>query len=70
MHVMVVGAGIGGLTTALALHAEGISCSVYERADAVAELGVGLNLLPLAVARSLVSASSRGCAMPRSRPAS
>lgn len=50
MHVMVVGAGIAGLTTALALHAEGIDCSVYERAPVVAELGVGLNILPHAVA--------------------
>jgi 5-methylphenazine-1-carboxylate 1-monooxygenase len=46
---MVVGAGIGGLTTALRLHHEGIDCTVYEQSDQIRELGVGLNTLPYAV---------------------
>ncbi len=50
MRVAVVGAGIAGLTTALVLEAAGIECTVYERSAAVEELGVGLNLLPHAVA--------------------
>jgi 2-polyprenyl-6-methoxyphenol hydroxylase-like FAD-dependent oxidoreductase len=47
---MVIGAGIAGLTTALALHRAGVGCTVHERAGAVEELGVGINLLPHAVA--------------------
>ncbi|MDL4816576.1 flavin-dependent oxidoreductase [Actinomadura opuntiae] len=46
---MIVGAGIGGLFTALRLHAEGIACVVYERGEQIRELGVGINALPFAV---------------------
>jgi 2-polyprenyl-6-methoxyphenol hydroxylase-like FAD-dependent oxidoreductase len=46
---MIVGAGIGGLFTALRLHAEGIGCAVYERGERIRELGVGINALPFAV---------------------
>lgn len=49
MKILVVGAGIGGLTTALRLHQAGIECEVYEQADEIRELGVGVNLLPHAV---------------------
>jgi 5-methylphenazine-1-carboxylate 1-monooxygenase len=49
MKVVVVGAGIGGLTTALRLHHEGIDCTVYEQSEQLRELGVGLNALPHAV---------------------
>jgi len=49
MKVIIVGGGIGGLTTALMLHARGIDCEVYEQADAVRELGVGINTLPHAI---------------------
>ena len=49
MRVVVVGAGIGGLTTALRLHHEGIGCRVFEQGDQIRELGVGLNILPYAV---------------------
>ncbi|HKN53904.1 MAG TPA: NAD(P)-binding protein, partial [Amycolatopsis sp.] len=31
MRVVIIGAGIGGLTTALRLHHEGIDCVVYEQ---------------------------------------
>ena len=44
--VIIVGAGICGLSLALALHARGIGCRVYERAPQIAELGVGITLLP------------------------
>jgi 5-methylphenazine-1-carboxylate 1-monooxygenase len=49
MRVIIVGAGIGGLVTALRLHQQGIECTVYERSDPIRELGVGINLLPHAV---------------------
>ena len=47
--IAIVGAGIGGLTLALSLHAAGISCRVYESAPEIRPLGVGINLLPHAV---------------------
>ena len=49
MKVIIVGGGIGGLTTALMLHARGIDCEIFEQADAVRELGVGINTLPHAI---------------------
>src|ERR1700724_3648009 len=35
MKAIIVGGGVGGLTTALMLHARGIDCEVYEQADAI-----------------------------------
>ncbi len=49
MKVMVVGGGIGGLATALALHARGIEVAVFERSATIRELGVGINTLPHAI---------------------
>ncbi|MDF5752694.1 flavin-dependent oxidoreductase [Spongiactinospora sp. TRM90649] len=49
MHVMIVGAGIGGLATALSLHAAGVDCVVVEAAAELGPLGVGINLQPHAV---------------------
>jgi 5-methylphenazine-1-carboxylate 1-monooxygenase len=49
MRAIIVGAGIGGLVTALRLHRQGIDCTVYEQSDPIRELGVGINLLPHAV---------------------
>ncbi len=49
MKVIIIGGGIGGLTTALMLHARGIDCDVFEQADQVRELGVGINTLPHAI---------------------
>ncbi|WP_043615952.1 flavin-dependent oxidoreductase [Nonomuraea candida] len=46
---MVVGGGIGGLTTALSLHAAGLECVVVEAASTLRPLGVGINLQPHAV---------------------
>jgi 5-methylphenazine-1-carboxylate 1-monooxygenase len=50
MHVVIVGAGIGGLALALMLKARGIGCQIYEAADKIRELGVGINVLPHAIA--------------------
>lgn len=44
--VLVVGAGIGGLTLALQLHRAGVPCRVLEAAPALTPLGVGINILP------------------------
>src|SRR5688572_2450199 len=49
MKVVVVGAGIGGLATALSLHAAGIEAVVHEAARELRPLGVGINVLPHAV---------------------
>jgi 5-methylphenazine-1-carboxylate 1-monooxygenase len=49
MQVIIIGGGIGGLATALMLHARGIDCEIYEQSDAVRELGVGINTLPHAI---------------------
>jgi 2-polyprenyl-6-methoxyphenol hydroxylase-like FAD-dependent oxidoreductase len=50
MKVIIVGAGIGGLTTALFLNKHGIDCEVFEQTPAIQELGVGINLMPHATA--------------------
>jgi 2-polyprenyl-6-methoxyphenol hydroxylase-like FAD-dependent oxidoreductase len=47
--VIVAGAGIGGLTAALSLHAAGIDALVIDAALALRPLGVGINLMPHAV---------------------
>ena len=49
MKAIIVGGGIGGLTTALMLRARGIDCAIYEQADVIRELGVGINTLPHAI---------------------
>lgn len=49
MKVIIVGGGIGGLTTALMLYARGIDCELFEQSDAIHELGVGINTLPHAI---------------------
>jgi 2-polyprenyl-6-methoxyphenol hydroxylase-like FAD-dependent oxidoreductase len=49
MKALIAGAGIGGLTTALYLHRAGIEVEIFERANEVRELGVGINMLPHAV---------------------
>ena len=45
-EVVIVGAGIGGLTLGLRLHQAGIPCRIYEAAPEIKPLGVGINLLP------------------------
>lgn len=49
MTVLIAGAGIAGLTTALSLHQIGIACRVFEAVDSIEPLGVGINTLPHAV---------------------
>ncbi|MEW5421779.1 flavin-dependent oxidoreductase [Amorphus sp. 3PC139-8] len=49
MKVIIVGAGIGGLTAALMLHRRGIPVEVYEQSSEVREVGVGINTLPHAI---------------------
>jgi 2-polyprenyl-6-methoxyphenol hydroxylase-like FAD-dependent oxidoreductase len=49
VKVVISGAGIGGLTTALALHQAGIGAELFDQAQELRELGVGINMLPHAV---------------------
>jgi 5-methylphenazine-1-carboxylate 1-monooxygenase len=44
--VIIVGAGIGGLTLGLALHQAGIACRIFESVPDIRAIGVGINLLP------------------------
>ncbi|MET8447974.1 FAD-dependent monooxygenase [Streptomyces sp. NPDC005209] len=45
-HVAVVGAGIGGLTAAIALRRAGLRVDVYEQAPVLSEIGAGIHLAP------------------------
>lgn len=49
MAVLVIGGGIGGLSTALSLHDAGIDVELFEQAPEIQALGVGINLQPNAV---------------------
>ena len=49
LHGAVIGAGIGGLATALSLHEVGVQVEVFESTREIRPLGVGINLLPHAV---------------------
>ena len=42
--IIIVGAGIGGLTAALALLQQGIDVVVYEQAEAIGEIGAGVQI--------------------------
>jgi 2-polyprenyl-6-methoxyphenol hydroxylase-like FAD-dependent oxidoreductase len=44
MRVIVVGAGIGGLATAIALRRAGLEAAVFERAGELREIGAGISL--------------------------
>jgi 5-methylphenazine-1-carboxylate 1-monooxygenase len=46
IEVLIVGGGIGGLATALALRRFGIGARVFESADEMRPLGVGINIQP------------------------
>lgn len=43
---IIIGAGIGGLTTAIALAQKGINVKVYERANEIREVGAGIWVAP------------------------
>ena len=49
MDIAIAGAGIGGLTAALSLHAAGHNVLVFESATEIRPLGVGINLQPNAL---------------------
>ncbi len=49
MKIAIVGGGIAGLGLALNLHRAGISCTVFERAAELKELGYGITILPHAM---------------------
>lgn len=50
MHVIIAGAGIGGLTTALILNDQGVETTIFEAVREIEPLGVGINVLPHATA--------------------
>lgn len=45
-HIAVIGAGIGGLTAALALRQAGFAVDLYEQAPELTHIGGGINLGP------------------------
>jgi 5-methylphenazine-1-carboxylate 1-monooxygenase len=45
-EVIIVGAGVGGLTLGLALHQANIPCRIFESVPELRAVGVGINLLP------------------------
>ena len=49
MRAVIIGAGIGGLTTALALKQKGIDVAVYERSPELTDVGAGIGLWPNAL---------------------
>lgn len=49
MKLLIIGGGIGGLATALALHQAGVEVEIFERTQELRELGVGINVLPHAI---------------------
>jgi salicylate hydroxylase len=68
MRIIVIGAGIAGLTTAIALRKAGIDTQVYEKAPTLTEVGAGIAIAAnaqralevLALASDLHSQSSSG----------
>ena len=46
MNVIIVGAGIGGLVSALCLHKKGFKVEIYEQVGILSELGAGVQLSP------------------------
>ena len=48
-NIAIVGGGIAGLALALGLHRQGISAQIFEAAPQIAEIGVGITLLPHAM---------------------
>jgi len=46
VHTLIIGAGIGGLTAALALQRAGFRVSVYEQVPELGEVGAGITITP------------------------
>ncbi len=46
MKALVIGGGIGGVTAALCLRAQGLDVEVFERAETLSEVGAGIQLSP------------------------
>src|SRR5580700_3960123 len=46
LNIGIIGGGIGGVATAVALHRAGIDATVYERANQLREVGAGMMLWP------------------------
>ena len=49
MKAIIIGAGIGGLSTAIGLRRAGFEVEVYERAEQIGEVGAGITLWPNAI---------------------
>lgn len=49
MNISIIGGGISGLTTAIALHKLGLKCKVYEQAPQLNEVGAGIWMQPNAL---------------------
>jgi 2-polyprenyl-6-methoxyphenol hydroxylase-like FAD-dependent oxidoreductase len=62
-RVIVAGAGIGGLTAALALLRQGFEVEVLEKSPELGEVGAGLQISP----NGSGDARHRPCAYPQSR---
>src|SRR5262245_38689915 len=48
-RIAIVGAGLGGLATAIALRRQGFEVAIYEQAPERAEFGAGINISPNSV---------------------
>jgi len=46
LRIAIIGGGIGGLTAALALRARGLDVSVFEQAEVLREIGIGVSVHP------------------------
>jgi salicylate hydroxylase len=49
MHIVVIGAGIGGLSAAISLNQDSHSVTILETAEGLTEFGAGIQLSPNAI---------------------